>query len=162
MTFFPSRLGLKTPISEAVKTWPELRNSSLSPVCRSPVITRTKAITPRWVSKTELKTRACSGLSSILGEGKSEIILSRRSATPSPVLAEIKKGSEEMLRSCLICLVAAETSARGASILLMTGMMVRPRFRASLRFATVCAWTPLVASTRRTAPSQASSARSTS
>ena len=53
-------------------------------------------------------------------------------------------------------------SAEGRSILLMSGMISRSAFIAIMALATVCASTPWVASTTKTAPSQAARLRLTS
>jgi hypothetical protein len=82
---------------------------------------------------------------------------------PMPILAEVRTASwAGMPTTCSICSRAFSGSAEGRSILLMTGTIVRLWWVARYALASVWASTPWVASTTRTAPSQAASDRETS
>ena len=67
-----------------------------------------------------------------------------------------------MARPSSISAFTRSGSAAGRSILLMSGMISKSAFMASIALATVCASTPWVASTTSTAPSQAAKLRETS
>ena len=82
---------------------------------------------------------------------------------PTPILAEHSMASEASIpMTCSICSRAFSGSAPGRSILLITGMISSPASEARWAFASVCASTPWLASTIRSAPWQAARERETS
>ena len=134
------------------------------PAVISPETTRTYAITPRKVSKTLSNTSAFrSSPSAPFGMGNRRTTASRTSGMPWPVFALTKMASSAgMAKISSSCRFTPGMSALGRSILLITGIRVRPSLWAKCTFATVCASTPWAASTTRSAPSHAASERETS
>jgi hypothetical protein len=88
---------------------------------------------------------------------------SRMSSMPMPDLPLARMASSAgIMRMSSSCCVQRSRLAEGRSILLMTGIILRPWAVARWALATVCASTPWAASMRSTAPSQAASERETS
>ncbi len=87
----------------------------------------------------------------------------RISSTPSPVFPEAGNTSDSGHPSNNeSSLVMSATLAFCESILETTGIIASPKLLATERTESVCASTPCVASTSRTTPSTAESARDTS
>ncbi len=97
------------------------------------------------------------------GAGMSWTICSRSSRTPVPTLPDVRTAWRAGIpMTSSICSRAISGTADGRSTLLMHGTIVRSLWIARYAFASVCASTPCVASTTRTAPSHAASERDTS
>eukprot|EP00965_Chrysotila_dentata_P257549 6212921-Pleurochrysis_carterae.AAC.4 len=105
-----------------------------------------------------------SGLSSrALSGGVRSSRVGSSASTPSPVFAEMASVSDgSMSKADDICSSVPATSAWPRSTLFTTGMIERSCSNARKKLATVCACTPLVASTRSSAPWHAAIDRDTS
>ncbi len=156
--------GRNTPTSVTSYCLPELIIWMTSPGSTLPSNTRMWAMTPRYGSKWESKISARSGASaSPDGGGTTRATASSTSGTPSPVLALVMSTSEGLTpRRSTSSARTRSGSALGRSTLFTTGTISRPLSMARYRLDKVCACTPWVASTTRTAPSQAASERDTS
>ena len=97
------------------------------------------------------------------GAGVRSTIVFKRSATPSPVFPDTRNTSASShLRSNANSLTISSVRAVGASTLETTGIIARLSSFATPNTDSVCASTPCVASTSKTTPSTADSARETS
>ncbi len=134
------------------------------PFLSAPSITRTRMMTPRYVSYQLSTSSAFSGAwISPFGCGTRVTMASSRSGIPSPVLAETRSASVvSMPIMSSICLATASGSAAGRSILFSTGTISLWLSIAWYTFASVCASTPWLASTTSSDPSQAARQRLTS
>ena len=136
------------------------------PFCTAPLNTRRYMIMPRWSEYLKSNTRARKSVlsfCSILGGGIRRTISDKRNGTPSPVFPEhISTLSLGQFKSATSSSRTSAGRASGESILLTTGTMTSPSSRAMESVVSVCACTPCVASTKRSAPSTARRARDTS
>ena len=107
-------------------------NRSLAPAASTPFTTRTDDTTPRYWSKWESKISPCSGASAEPdGGGVRSMTASSSSATPAPVLAEIRRTeSAGRPSTCSISAAYRSGSAAGRSILLRAATISRSFSRA--------------------------------